>query len=116
MAENPCQQPRLCLSRGDIFYHHLAGRDCLGLAPAVVLTLTFAALLAVPKLAVVAISGAALNLAGAVVDFAIAVWLPSLQPGTWVEDLRDGIRVLPIGETERHLRAEWLPLQTETRG
>lgn len=80
--------------------HPLPRRAMLvvALAPAVVLTLAFVALVAVPKLAVVAIWGAALNLAGAVVDFAMAAWLLCLPPGTWVEDLRDGIRVLPTGE------------------
>ncbi|HEY8414642.1 MAG TPA: DUF3267 domain-containing protein, partial [Thermaerobacter sp.] len=100
--------------------HPLRRRAMLvvALAPAVVLTVAFAALLAVPKLAVVAIWGAALNLAGAVVDFAMAAWLLCLPPGTWVEDLRDGIRVLPTGEAVRHLRYEdgrWEEITPETR-
>lgn len=83
--------------------HPLRRRAMLvvGLAPTAVLNLAFVALLAVPKLAVVAIWGAALNLAGAVVDFAMAAWLLCLPAGTWVENLRDGIRVLPPGEAQQ---------------
>src|SRR5690606_24190205 len=54
----------------------------VALAAAVVLA--FAASLAVPRLAVVAVWGGALNLARAVVDFAMAAWLLCLPPGTWV--------------------------------
>ncbi|HEY8416150.1 MAG TPA: DUF3267 domain-containing protein [Thermaerobacter sp.] len=99
-------------------HHPLPRRAMLvvALAPAVALTLVFAAMLAVPELAVVAIWGAALNLAGAVVDFAMAAWLLCLPPGTWVEDLRDGIRVLQAGEAVGHSRAEGLPPATAARG
>lgn len=83
----------------------------VALAPSLVLTLAFVALLTVPQWTAVATWGATFNLAGAVGDFAMAAWLLCLRPGTWVEDLRDGIRVLPAGETGRQPRtAEPAPI------
>lgn len=96
-------RPRFCLLLkpfpGAAVYaeHHPLPRWAMAvvmLGPAALLTLAFGVLLTVPALGAVAVWGAGLNLSGAVVDFAMAAWLWHLPRGTWVEDLRDGVRLL----------------------